>query len=94
MTWSWNADENSHLKNSHDIGKNCNNFSIELYFQTDFRNNEKATWIKIQNLNRNGPKRKRKKKGRRNVLIELRKEIEGKGQNYIRNKYQIMPKRQ
>lgn len=39
-------------------------------------------------------KEKEKKKGRRNVLIELRKEIEGKGRNYIRNEYQIMPKGQ
>lgn len=31
--------------------------------------------------------KEKKKKRRRNVLIELRKEIEGKGQNYIRNEY-------
>lgn len=61
-----------------------NNFSIELHIFKHFRNNEKATCIKIQNLSRNGPKRKKKK---RNVRIELRKEIEGKGQNYIRNEY-------
>lgn len=38
------------------------NFSIELHIFKHFRNNEKATCIKIQNLNRNEPKRKKKKK--------------------------------
>lgn len=42
----------------------------------------------------NQKEKEKRKKGRRNVLIELRKKVEGKGQNYIRNKYQIMPKRQ